>query len=50
MKKEITIRFNKMLYNQILNIAEEYNLSINKTVIMLVEKGYFKLIKDEYNE
>lgn len=49
MKKELKIRIDELLYEQIIILSKKYGKSINKTVIDLLEKGYLKIIGDEYD-
>jgi predicted HicB family RNase H-like nuclease len=47
--KRTTLRFRNELYERVKLMAKEYNLSINKMIIKLIEIGYLKMLgaKDE---
>lgn len=44
------IRVKKELYNRIKLLSNEFNISMNKMILKLLEVGYLKLISDEYED
>ncbi len=48
--KRFHIRLKNELFERVKLLSKEYNMSINKTFIYLIEIGYLKMIGDGKNE
>ena len=48
--KKYLLRLNDTLFNRVNLLAKDYNVSINKMFIKLIEIGYLKFIGEEYGE